>query len=328
MTGLSDSFRRPINYLRISVTDRCNLRCIYCMPPEGIELLSHEDILSYEEIYTVTKAAAELGITKVRLTGGEPLTRLGLPDLVARIASIPGIDDISMTTNGLLLARYAADLKKAGLQRVNISLDTLKPGKFELISRFKHYEDVAEGIQAAKAAGLTPIKINVVVMRGINDDEIADFARKTVDEGWNVRFIELMHMPDVEDVNARFISAREMKHALDPLGKLEPAFPGVGNGPAKYYRLPGAKGTIGFITAVSEHFCESCNRLRLTSDGKLHLCLLSEDEVDLRGPMRQGISYEDLKELIKQAVARKPRGQMPVQLKVNGNTRPMSRIGG
>jgi len=327
MTGLSDSFRRPINYLRISVTDRCNLRCIYCMPPEGIELMSHRDILTYEEIHTITKAAAELGITKVRLTGGEPLTRLGLPELVARIAGIRGIDDISMTTNGLLLARYAVELKRAGLRRVNISLDTLKPGRFEQISRFKHYEDVAAGIEAAKTAGLYPIKINMVVMRGINDDEIPDFARKTVDDNWNVRFIELMHMPDVENVGSRFISAREMMHRLDPLGKLEPAFAEVGNGPAKYYRLPGAKGTIGFITPVSEHFCESCNRLRLTSDGKLHLCLLSEDEVDLRGPIRSGISFAELKKLIEEAVARKPRGQHSVEIK-HANSRPMSRIGG
>ena len=329
MTGLSDSFRRPINYLRISVTDRCNLRCIYCMPPEGIELMPHENILTYEEIYTITKAAAELGITKVRLTGGEPLTRLGLTELVAKINSIPGIDDISMTTNGLLLARYAADLKKAGLRRVNISLDTLKPGRFEQISRFKHYEDVSAGIEAAKKAGLTPIKINVVVMRGVNDDEIHDFARKTVDEDWNVRFIELMSMPETEDTESRFISAKEMKHRLDPMGKLEPAFAEVGNGPARYYRLPGAKGTIGFITPVSEHFCESCNRLRLTSDGKLHLCLLSGDEVDLRGPVRNGIPFENLKKLIELAVASKPRGQRPaVELKANGNKRPMSRIGG
>ena len=329
MTGLSDSFSRPINYLRISVTDRCNLRCIYCMPPEGIELLSHNDILTYEEIYTITKAAAELGINKIRLTGGEPLTRLGLPDLVLKIANIRTIDDISMTTNGLLLARYAVELKKAGLKRVNISLDTLKPGRFEQISRFKHYEDVAAGIDAAKAAGLNPIKINVVVMRGINDDEIADFAKKTIEEGWNVRFIELMHMPDVEKVDQYFISAKEMMHCLDPMGKLEPVFEAVGNGPAKYYRLPGAKGTIGFITAVSEHFCESCNRLRLTSDGKLQLCLLSEDEIDLRGPMRSDISFQGLKKLIEAAVAKKPQGQRPAaELKSNGNKRPMSRIGG
>jgi cyclic pyranopterin phosphate synthase len=299
------------------------------MPPEGIELLSHDAILTYEEIYTITKAAAELGITKVRLTGGEPLTRLHLPVLVARIAGIPTIDDISMTTNGLLLARYAADLKKAGLKRVNISLDTLKPGRFERISRFKHYEDVVAGINAAGAAGLTPVKINVVVMRGINDDEIVEFAQKTITEGWNIRFIELMHMPDVEKIEGYFVSAREIKQRLDPLGRLEPAFAGAGNGPAKYYRLPGATGTIGFITAVSEHFCESCNRLRLTSDGKLHLCLLSEDEVDLREPLRLGINFTGLKELIEKAVAMKPRGQLPsLEYNAHQNKRPMSRIGG
>ncbi len=308
MTGLSDSFRRPINYLRISVTDRCNLRCVYCMPPEGVKLLSHEDILTYEEIETIVRAAAELGITKIRLTGGEPLTRLNLSSLVSRIFSIPGIDDISMTTNGTLLSRYAAELKKAGLRRVNISLDTLKPERFEGICRFARYSDVMSGIEAAREAGLAPIKINVVVMRGINDDELLDFARQTIGEGWHVRFIELMNMKGVNDMDSRFISAKEMMKRMDTIGKMEPCFAEVGSGPAKYYRFPGAKGTVGFITPVSEHFCQHCNRLRLTSDGKLHLCLLSEEEIDLRQPLRNGLSFEGLKKLIQEAVAKKPSG--------------------
>ncbi len=327
MTGLSDSFRRPINYLRISVTDRCNLRCVYCMPPEGVKPLSHQDILTYEEIETIVRAAAELGITKVRLTGGEPLTRLHLSELVSKISNIPGIDDISMTTNGTLLSRYALELKRVGLKRVNISLDTLRPERFEEICRFSHYSDVMSGIESAREAGLAPIKINVVVMRGINDDELVEFARKTMNDGWNVRFIELMHMKGVDDMDSRFISTKEMMKRMDVLGKMEPCFAEVGNGPARYYRFPGAKGTVGFISPVSEHFCEHCNRLRLTSDGKLHLCLLSEEEIDLREPLRSGISFENLKKLIEEAVARKPSGHNLAE-GVQSSKRPMSQVGG
>src|SRR3990172_7470816 len=192
MTGLSDSFQRPINYLRISVTDRCNLRCVYCMPPEGISLLPREDILDYEEIVAIVQAAAELGVTKVRLTGGEPLARLGLVNLVKGIAAIPGIDDISLTTNGILLAKNARALKEAGLKRINLSLDTLKPERFAQITRGGRLNDVLRGMQVARECGLSPIKINTVVIRGTNDDEIADFARKTIAEEWHVLFIELM----------------------------------------------------------------------------------------------------------------------------------------
>ena len=193
MTGLSDSFHRPINYLRISVTDRCNLRCVYCMPAEGINLMSHNDILTYEEIYTVARAAAGLGINKLRLTGGEPLVRLGLPRLIQMLAQIEGIDDISLTTNGVLLSRYASELKSAGLRRVNVSLDTLKPDRFKSITRCdSSLGEVLAGIEAARAVGLDPVKLNMVVMAGINDDELLDFAAKTITEGWQVRFIELM----------------------------------------------------------------------------------------------------------------------------------------
>ena len=305
MTGLSDSFQRPINYLRISVTDRCNLRCIYCMPAEGIQLTSHEDILSYEEIYAVAEAAAELGINKVRLTGGEPLVRAGLPGLVQMLTQINTIDDISLTTNGILLARSAAELKSAGLRRVNVSLDTLKPDKFEYITRGGNLDDVLKGIKFARSVGLSPIKINMVVMPGINDEELLDFATRTVKDEWHVRFIE--HMPFGENgKTSPFISVSEIKQRLAALGELEPCLMKAGNGPAKYFRLPLAKGTIGFITPVSEHFCFHCNRLRLTADGKLRPCLLSEDEIDLKQPLRNGISLEELKKLIKKAAAKKP----------------------
>jgi GTP 3',8-cyclase len=324
MTGISDSFQRSINYLRISVTDRCNLRCVYCMPEGGLNLMSHFDILSYEEIFTLVKAAAELGIKRVRLTGGEPLVRAGLADLISMIAGIDTIDDIALTTNGILLAKYAAVLKEAGLMRVNVSLDTLQPEKFRRITRCGNLNETLKGIEAANEAGLTPVKINMVVMGGINDDEIPDFARKTIDDGWNVRFIE--YMP-VNGDNIKLVTMKEMKTRLDPIGHFEPVMMKTGNGPAKYYRFPGAKGTIGFITPVSEHFCVQCNRLRLTADGKLRLCLLNEDEIDLREPLRGGASVEELKVIITDAIAKKPKshhlGDGP-----NGKGRPFSQVGG
>ncbi|MFC1950773.1 GTP 3',8-cyclase MoaA [Chloroflexota bacterium] len=306
MTGLSDSFQRPINYLRISVTDRCNLRCIYCMPANGVSLMSHHDILTYEEIYTIVLAAVELGISKVRLTGGEPLVRAGLPKLIQLLSHIEAINDISLTTNGVLLGRYATELKQMGLQRVNVSLDTLKPDKFEFITHHNNLSDVLESIEAARSMGLNPVKINTVVMAGINDDELLDFATKTIDDGWHVRFIELMLPLGVSTTASQFVSVGDMKKRLNLLGELEPYIPNIGNGPAKYFRFPHAKGTIGFITPVSEHFCFHCNRLRLTSDGKLRACLLAEDEIDLKQPLRSGISSAGLKQLIEEAVAKKP----------------------
>lgn len=325
MTGLSDSFQRPIDYLRISVTDRCNLRCVYCMPAEGIGLLQHQDILSYEEIHRVATAAAELGIKKVRITGGEPLVRIGLSRLVQMLAQIDTIDDIALTTNGTLLARYAEELKTAGLRRVNISLDTLKADKFRQITRGGDLADVLAGIEAASAAGLNPIKINVVAMAGINDDELLDFAHKTVADGWHVRFIE--HMPFNREMAATsFISVNELRERLAVLGELEPCT-FKGNGPAKYYRLPEANGTIGFITPISDHFCFNCNRLRLTADGKLRPCLLSEGETDLRQPLRNGISAKELKKLIKKAADSKPR-QHKLARGCVPQDRPFSQVGG
>ena len=326
MTGPYDSFQRPIDYLRISVTDRCNLRCIYCMPTEGIRLMSHNDILSYEEIYSVTEAAAELGISKVRITGGDPLIRAGLPDLVRMVARIDAIDDISLTTNGVLLARYAAELKQAGLRRVNVSLDTLKPDKFKYITRGSNFADVLEGINVARSVGLNPIKINMVVISGVNDDELLDFAARTITEGWHVRFIEYMPFGE-SNTDLQLVPVSVMKQRLEILGELEPCSSVTGNGPAKYYRLPESKGTIGFITPVTEHFCFQCNRLRLTADGKLRPCLLSGDEIDLRQSLRSGMSSAELKKLIKEAIAGKPlrhrlaEGNIP-------KGRPFSQVGG
>ena len=328
MTGLSDSFQRPINYLRISVTDRCNLRCVYCMPAEGVELMSHEDILTYEEIHTVARAAAELGINKVRLTGGEPLVRSGLSELIRMLAQIDGIDDISLTTNGTLLSHYAAELKRAGLQRVNVSLDTLKPDKFSLITRSNlALDDVLAGIEAARSVGLDPVKLNMVVVSGVNDDEILDFTAKTIDEGWHVRFIEFMSLGGVGSSNSRFTSVSEMRKRLEQVGELQPCLPDVGNGPARYFRFPNARGTVGFITPVSEHFCFHCNRLRLTADGRLRLCLLAEDEIDLRQSLRSGASLAELKQLIEAAAADKPlRHRLAEGL--TSEDRPMTQVGG
>jgi len=327
MTGLSDTFQRPINYLRVAVTDRCNLRCIYCMPEEGVVSMRHSDLLKYEELYTIIKAGVELGITRVRITGGEPLVRLGIVDFIRIISGIPGLEDISMTTNGIFLRHFAADLRAAGLHRVNISLDTLKADKYKAICRGGEVNQVLSGIEAARDAGLNPVKINVVVMKNSNDEEILDFARKTITDGWNVRFIELMPFTGHNGQTPQGIPTRDLKKQLDPLGKMEPTRTSRGNGPAKYYRFPNASGTVGFITALSEHFCFSCNRLRLTADGKLRPCLMSEDMLDLRGPLRSGISDQELKRLIQQAVTAKPMGHHLVEGQ-RPNDRPFCQVGG
>ena len=294
MNELFDSFGRRINYLRISVTDRCNLRCIYCMPPEGVSLIPRSELLSYEEISAIAQTAVELSINKIRLTGGEPLVRLELPKLIGMLSQIEGIDEISLTTNGTLLKRYAVELKRAGLSRVNVSLDTFKADRFRYITRCGELKDVLEGIEAARDAGLQPIKINTVVMRGVNDDEVLDFANITYEEGWHVRFIELMPFARVTD----FIPSSEIRQRVMSLGSLEPCLPIIGNGPARYYRLPEARGTIGFISPISEPFCSYCNRLRLTSDGQLCPCLLSDDGIDLKGPLRSNAKRPEIRRLI------------------------------
>jgi len=298
------------------------------MPENGISLVRHEDILTYEEICTVARAATELGITKLRLTGGEPLVRSGLPQLVRMLSKIDAIDDISLTTNGTLLSRYAAELKSAGLKRVNVSLDTLRPDRFKFITRVgDNLGEVLEGIQVAKTVGLNPVKINMVVMAGINDDEVTEFAAKTVEEGWHVRFIELMPVSHGSVTRRHFVPASEIMKRLEVLGKLEPGPPIVGNGPARYFRFPDAAGTVGFITPISEHFCFRCNRLRLTADGKLLPCLLSQEEIDVKRALRQDMSTEKLKELFEEAVARKPLRHFLAQ-GYSPPDRPFCRAGG
>lgn len=324
-----DSFARPINYLRISVTDRCNLRCVYCMPPEGIEQRSHEEILTFEEIVRLVEAAATVGITKIRLTGGEPLARLGLPDLARMIAAVPGIDDISMTTNGTLLAHHADALAAAGLNRVNVSLDTLCPERFHQITRRGTLADVWDGIEAAQSVGLRPIKLNTVVMRGMNEDEMTDFAQMTLASPWHVRFIEVMPLgANAAWAGDSYVPMTEVRARIEAtFGPLESVGGPAGNGPARYYCVPGADGTIGFITPVSEHFCFSCNRLRLTADGKLRLCLLSDAEIDLRTPLRAEATRKELADLLLSGVMGKPDGHHLAQGEVPSE-RVMAEIGG
>ncbi|MBN1376225.1 MAG: GTP 3',8-cyclase MoaA [Dehalococcoidia bacterium] len=303
MPGVCDSFHRGISYLRISVTDRCNLRCIYCMPEEGMPLVLHRDILHFEEILPIVCACVELGIDKIRITGGEPLVRSGIVDLIRMITAIEGIRDISMTTNGILLAEHARGLKEAGLHRVNISLDTLKIERYRKITRVGALDDVLRGIEAAVSAGLSPVKINIVPMRGINDDEIIDFARMTRDKNWHVRFIELMPFNQA----AEFVPSSEVRTKIETLGPLEPDTKMTGNGPARYYRLPQASGTIGFISPMTEPFCQKCNRLRLSSTGMLYACLFSEQGFDLRTPLREGSNIEEIKKLVTKAIETKPK---------------------
>ncbi|MFC1925108.1 GTP 3',8-cyclase MoaA [Chloroflexota bacterium] len=326
MSGISDNFQRPINYLRLSVTDRCNLRCTYCMPAEGIPLIPHSDLLTYEDISSVARVAAGMGIGKVRISGGEPLVRARLVNLIRMLSQIEGIDDLSLTTNGTLLEEQAMGLKEAGIKRINISLDTLKQNRYQEITGYDKLSDVLSGIKAAHRAQLEPVKINTVVMRGINDDELLDFANMSREEGWHVRFIELMPLVN-KDENPEFVPIEEMWRRLASLGKLEPCSSPMGNGPASYYRLPGARGTIGFITPVSEHFCFKCNRLRLTADGRLLPCLLSDKEVDLRPALRKGDPPEEIKRLILEAIYLKPEGHCISQGLVS-QRRPMAQMGG
>jgi len=323
MNELFDSYGRRINYLRISVTDRCNLRCIYCMPPEGVPSIPHSKILSYEEINIIVQAAAEMGINKIRLTGGEPLVRPDLPTLIEMLSRVKGINEIAMTTNGTLLKEYAIELKQAGLTRINISLDTLKADRFRQITRLGKLKDVLTGIEAAYEANLDPIKINMVVMRGINDDEVVDFAKLSYEKGWHIRFIEIMPFSSV----AEFVPSSEIRQRIASLDTLEPCSPITGNGPTKYYHLRGAIGTVGFISPLSEPFCSACNRLRLTSNGRLCPCLLSDSGIDLEDPLRNNASTQELKRLILEAVVSKPK-QHHLADEIVPTNQHMSQIGG
>jgi cyclic pyranopterin phosphate synthase len=307
MISLRDSFSRKIDYLRISVTDRCNLRCRYCMPEEGVASVGHGAILSYEELFRVAQVAVQLGVRKIRITGGEPLVRKGIFDFIESLVKLPDAPEVTLTTNGLLLVDSADRLKQAGLSRINISLDSLRPERFAEMTRRDALEQVLDGVKAAEAAGMTPIKINMVPILGVNEDEIVDFGRLTFTHPWQIRFIEFMPVSSgLEYTPEQLYVASRIQADLEQLAELKrESQPGI-VGPARIFRLKGAIGTIGIIPAVSEHFCGECNRLRLTADGQLRPCLLSQQEIDLRSILRSNIDDKVLAELLLKSVAAKP----------------------
>lgn len=326
MGALPSSFGRRIEYLRISVTTRCNLRCVYCRPSGyGTELREH--LLTFDEMLRITRLLAGTGLRKVRLTGGEPLVRPGVVDFVGALSRIEGIEDLALSTNGLLLAKYARSLREKGLRRVNVSLDTLDPEAFRRITGGGRLEAVLEGIRAAQEAGLHPIKLNCVVVRGFNDDQVEALAALTLEEPWSVRFIEYMPIGgDEEQYAGRFVPASEVKARLEArFGELEP-LPWAGVSAAREYRIRGGMGSVGLITPMTEHFCAGCNRLRLTADGKVRPCLLTEIETDILGPLRRGISDEELLALLGVASRFKP--EHHEALGRWRGARPMVQIGG
>ena len=327
MTGaLRDQFGRSIEYLRISVTDRCNFRCLYCMPAEGLPWLPKAEILSYEEIAGVVGQLAPLGLRRIRITGGEPTIRPNLEELIRLLRAIPEIEDIALSTNGARLPQLARGLRDAGLDRINMSADSLRADRIAKIARRNLGFDPVTSALAAERVGLAPIKINVVVMRSINDDEVEDFARLTLDHPWHVRFIELMPVGEMSGLTwEHIVPSDEVVSRIASLGALAPdGGPPRGNGPAKYYRLAGAPGTVGVITPMTHTYCASCNRVRLTADGRLRTCLFGDHEVLLRDALRQ---HEPLEPLFRQALADKPKEHALLQMKVGG-LRALSQVGG
>lgn len=323
---MQDQFLRKIDYLRISVTDRCNLRCKYCMPTQGVQWMPQDFILSYEEILRLMRISTELGFHRFRITGGEPLVRKGIIDFLRECAQLPGVEDFMLTTNGMLLPEMAFDIKAAGVQRVNISLDTMDQNRFFEITRGGDVSRVIQGIFRSLEAGLNPVKVNVVVVRGFNTEELPSFLTLAKEYPLHVRFIELMPIGVSSENRADFVSIAEMKELL----KLEEDVPTrdiPGGGPAEYFRPNGFKGSIGFISALSRHFCNTCNRVRLTADGKLRPCLHSKHEVDLREVLRSGISDQDILKVFAQAVWHKP-AEHHMNNEAWQDTRVMSQIGG
>jgi len=324
--ALRDQFGRSIEYLRISVTDRCNFRCLYCMPAEGLQWLPKAEILTYEEIAATVGQLAPLGLRRLRITGGEPTIRPDLERLVAQLRAVPGIEDIALSTNGVRLEALGPTLRAAGLDRVNISADSLRADRIAAISRRNLGFDPVRAATAAERAGLDPVKINMVVMRGVNDDEVEEFARLTLEHPWHIRFIELMPVGEMRDLTwEHVVPSDEVLARIRTLGALEPAAgPARGNGPAVYYAFPGARGTIGMITPMTHTYCGSCNRVRLTADGRLRTCLFGDHEVDLRTPLRAG---EPLESHFRRALAEKPKEHALLQMKVGG-LRALSQVGG
>jgi cyclic pyranopterin phosphate synthase len=320
---------RIINYLRLSITDRCNLRCMYCMPEEGIHFRPHSEILSYEEILRFVNISVRTGIRKVRLTGGEPLVRKGLIGFLEELSRIQELDEITITTNGILLKEMAAKIKACGISRLNVSLDSLKPDRFRRITGRDQFNRVWEGILEAERQGFDPIKINVVAIRGVNDDEILDFARLSREKPYHIRFIELMPVgKDNGWSPEKFISEQEIRERIQSLGALKPLENHRLDGPAQRYVLEGGRGEIGLIGAMSNHFCDQCNRLRLTAEGRLRSCLFSDQEIDIKTPLRSGKDDEHLRGLIMDAIRIKPENHGLMNPGPRKCVRHMSSIGG
>ncbi len=326
---MRDGFGRTIDYLRISVIDKCNLRCNYCMPVEGFEWIPRAELLTYEEITAIVREMVGMGLRRIRITGGEPLIRQDLPVLVRLLREVEDLEEISLSTNGILLPRFATELRLAGVDRVNISLDTLRRDRFEEIARrpVRVFDEIMTGIDAAERAGFSPIKINTVLLRGLNDDEVAQFAELTRTRPWHVRFIELMPVGENLHLADRFIGADEVLERLDSLSELLPDAGPRGNGPARYFRFPGAVGSVGVITPLSHNYCDSCNRVRLTADGRLRTCLFGTHEVDLKTPLRAGRAVGSE---VERALREKPQRHMLIKGSDSGSggLGALSQIGG
>jgi len=326
-----DRFGRDINYLRLSLIDHCNLRCVYCMPLRGLTFVPGEELLTAAELGIVAEAAANVGFTKIRITGGEPILRADLLEVVERIHGVGGISDIGITTNAILLPRLARPLREAGLERINIHLDTLDPKHLRRVMRFGTFEQIWAGVEAAQAAGFAPIKINAVVVRDFNEDDVVDLARLTIDRDWHVRFIELMPLGGGECARlslSQFVPNPETRARIEAeLGTLDALSDGSASDEARNFRLRGARGVVGFISPVSEPYCGTCNRMRLTADGKFHLCLLNDDELDVKGALRNGGGRQAVEQILLQAVERKPTGHRLDQ-GVSAEHRGMFQIGG
>ena len=331
MKALLDFHNRRISYLRISITDRCNLRCHYCMPKEGVSQFGQSEILRYEEILRLAALAVQKGITKIRITGGEPLVRKDAVQLIQQLSQLKGVQDLSLTTNAILLEEFASALFQAGLKRVNLSMDSLSPEKYHEITRGGDLSRVWAGVEAARRAGLSPIKINVVAITGFNEGEILEFARLTMQDPFQVRFIEFMPIGVSSEWSPeRYLSSREIKRRIESVYPLIPVNGGVNDhgGPARLFKFPGARGEIGFISPISDHFCNSCNRLRLTPDGKLKTCLFSEEEMDLKQLLRSGCSDEELGRKLDEAISTKPLRHGAIGGLMKRCHRPMVKIGG
>ncbi len=326
---MKDSYGREINYLRLSLTDRCNLRCVYCMPLHSLTFIPNKDLLTADELEKVVRAAVAVGFRKVRLTGGEPTLRQDIVDIVRRLASIDGVEQLVMTTNGYRLPHIAQDLAEAGLKRVNIHIDSLDRESVAKTMRLGSFDKAWAGIEAAAQAGLTPIKLNAVITRDYNDDSAVNLAQLTLEKPWQIRFIELMPFGGPTEIQLQhYVSSEEVKGWIeDKLGPLFPVSNGHLDGEARVYRLAGAEGTLGFISPVSNPYCDDCNRMRVTADGRLRMCLLSDQEINFRQTLRTGGTHQDLVELFKRAVWNKPVGH---QLKngLHPEARTMSQIGG